>query len=137
MSDNRTKIIKLLRSTKRPGIEEVISWLDTDPSFYVASAARIHHDNVVGGLASHSLKVYEHARKMFITSIMTVIPHGMRKTSAKVMACALSICSRNSACHLRPMSVWLSGGTWVQVTRCLNPIILKSMPLPCKTPSAS
>ena len=62
MNDNRTKLIDLLRSTNRPGIENVIAWLDTDPCFFVASAARIHLDNVVGGLASHSLKVYEHAK---------------------------------------------------------------------------
>ena len=62
MNDNRTEIIELLRSTNRPGIEDVIVWLDTAPSFFEASGARIHHDNVVGGLASHSLKVYEHAR---------------------------------------------------------------------------
>ena len=63
MNDIRAKIIELLRSTKRPGIEEVITWLDTNPSFYMASAARIHHDNVEGGLANHSLNVFRHARE--------------------------------------------------------------------------
>ena len=62
MSDNRTKFIELLRSTNRPGIEKVIAWLDTDPSFYLASGARIHHDNVIGGLVAHSLKVYHFAK---------------------------------------------------------------------------
>ena len=51
MSNNRTEIIELLRSTNRPGIDNVIAWLDTEPSFYEASGARIHHDNVKGGLA--------------------------------------------------------------------------------------
>ena len=62
MNDNRTEIIELLRSTHRPGIENVITWLDTEPSFFVASGARIHHDNVIGGLAYHSLKVYKLAK---------------------------------------------------------------------------
>ncbi|MBP5620190.1 MAG: hypothetical protein J6X23_07110, partial [Bacteroidaceae bacterium] len=62
MNDNRTEIIELLRSTHRPGIENVITWLDTSPSFYEASGARIHHDNVKGGLAYHTLKVYHHAK---------------------------------------------------------------------------
>ena len=62
MSDNRTEIIELLRSTHRPGIENVITWLDTAPSFYEASGARIHHDNVKGGLAYHTLKVYHLAK---------------------------------------------------------------------------
>ena len=62
MSDNRTEIIELLQSTQRPGIDKVIAWLDSEPSFFVASGARIHHDNVVGGLAYHSLKVYKLAK---------------------------------------------------------------------------
>ena len=62
MNDNRTEIIELLRSTKRPGIDNVIDWLDSDPSFFEAPAARIHHDNVKGGLASHSLRVFRHAK---------------------------------------------------------------------------
>ena len=62
MNDIRKEIIDLLRSTQRPGIENVIAWLDTDPSFYVAAGARIHHDNVIGGLASHSLRVYKLAK---------------------------------------------------------------------------
>ena len=62
MRDDRTEIIELLRSTNRSGIENVIAWLDTDPSFYVASGARIHHDNVIGGLAAHSLRVYNLAK---------------------------------------------------------------------------
>ena len=62
MSNKRKEIIELLRSTHRPGIENVINWLDTEPSFFVASGARIHHDNVKGGLAYHSLKVYNLAK---------------------------------------------------------------------------
>ena len=62
MNDNRTEIIELLRSTKRPGINKVIEWLDSTPSFFEASAARIHHDNVKGGLASHSLRVFRLAK---------------------------------------------------------------------------
>ena len=33
MNDNRTEIIELLRSTKRQGIDKVIEWLDSEPSF--------------------------------------------------------------------------------------------------------
>lgn len=62
MNNNRTEIIKLLRSTHRQGIEGVIAWLDTEPSFFEALGARIHHDNVAGGLASHSLNVYHFAK---------------------------------------------------------------------------
>ena len=63
MNDNRTKIIELLRSTNRAGIENVITWFDTEPSFFTASAAHVHHDNVLGGLAQHSLNVFRHAKE--------------------------------------------------------------------------
>ncbi len=62
MSDDKSEIIELLQSTRRQGIDKVIDWLDTEPSFFVASGARIHHDNVIGGLAYHSLKVYKIAK---------------------------------------------------------------------------
>ncbi len=62
MNNDRKEIIELLRATKRPGIENVITWLDTEPSFFEALGARIHHDNVKGGLAYHSLKVYQLAK---------------------------------------------------------------------------
>ena len=62
MKDNRTEFIELLRSTKRDGIDKLIDWLDSDPSFYVASAARIHHDNVRGELVAHSLRVFHFAK---------------------------------------------------------------------------
>ena len=63
MNNNKTKIIELLRSTNRSGIENVIAWLDTAPSFFEASAAHVHHDNVLGGLAQHSLNVFLHAKE--------------------------------------------------------------------------
>ena len=63
MNNNKTKIIELLRSTNRSGIENVIAWLDTAPSFFEASAAHVHHDNVLGGLAQHSLNVFRHAKE--------------------------------------------------------------------------
>lgn len=62
MNKNKTKIIELLRSSNRPGIENVVAWLDTAPSFFEAAGARIHHDNVIGGLAAHSLRVYQLAK---------------------------------------------------------------------------
>ena len=62
MNNDRADIIKLLRSTERSGINKVIDWLDSAPSFFEASAARIHHDNVRGGLASHSLRVFRLAK---------------------------------------------------------------------------
>ena len=59
----KEKIESLLRSTGRENIESVISWLDSH-NFYSAPASVVHHNNFKGGLAKHSLEVYEEAIKL-------------------------------------------------------------------------
>lgn len=52
------KIVKLLRSTKRNGIESLIEYLD-NKGFFEAPASTRFHGAHPGGLAEHSLRVYE------------------------------------------------------------------------------
>lgn len=52
------KIVKLLRSTKRNGIEPLIEYLDNE-SFFKAPVSTRFHGAHSGGLADHSLRVYE------------------------------------------------------------------------------
>ena len=47
---------KLLLSTKRPGIENLVQWLDNS-DFKVAPASTRYHSNYEGGLLKHSLNV--------------------------------------------------------------------------------
>lgn len=54
----KTKIIDLLNSTSRAGIEKVIKYMD-ESDFSVAPASTKYHGNYDGGLAEHSLNVYE------------------------------------------------------------------------------
>ena len=54
----KDRIIELLRSTNREGIEDVISFLEKS-DFFIAPASTRFHGNYEGGLAEHSLKVYE------------------------------------------------------------------------------
>jgi len=58
----KAQIEELLRSTKREGIENVITYL-AESDFYTAPASGTlqYHNCVVGGLADHSYKVYQHA----------------------------------------------------------------------------
>ena len=56
----RQEIIDLLASTKRPGIDNVIEYLDKSGFFYRASSPLGHH-NYPGGLAEHSLGTYKRA----------------------------------------------------------------------------
>lgn len=43
---------------KRPGAKELMEWLE-ETDFFVAPASARHHSNYPGGLARHSLNVYE------------------------------------------------------------------------------
>lgn len=57
MTDTRDRILGILRATGRPGIEAVISYLES--STYFRRGCYGHHKEH-GGLALHSLEVYEY-----------------------------------------------------------------------------
>lgn len=58
MAANKAKIIELLKSTNRPGMERLVAWIEgTD--FFEAPASTKYHLHCKGGLAKHSLNVYE------------------------------------------------------------------------------
>jgi len=63
MEEKKTEFIELLRSTKREGIEDLITWLETT-DFYTAPASTKFHGNHETGLLIHSLYVYKVLAKM-------------------------------------------------------------------------
>lgn len=54
----RDKIIELLRSTGRDGIENLITYME-EAEFFTAPCSASHHLNKPGGLAEHSYNVYK------------------------------------------------------------------------------
>ncbi len=52
------KVVKLLNTVQRPGIGKLIDYL-RDKGFFAAPASSRFHGSYVGGLAAHSLRVYE------------------------------------------------------------------------------
>lgn len=58
MNDTEEKIIELLRSTLRDGIESLIKWL-RDDGFFESPSSTKFHGSYPGGLAKHSLEVFE------------------------------------------------------------------------------
>ena len=56
---NKTKIRELLLSTSRPGMERLVDWIEQKTDFYTAPASTKYHLACKGGLAQHSLNVYE------------------------------------------------------------------------------
>lgn len=58
MKKMKERFVKLLRSTERRGIEEVINYLE-ESGFFIAPASTNHHLNCECGLMKHSLNVYD------------------------------------------------------------------------------
>lgn len=58
MNDTEEKIISLLRSTNRLGMDSMIDYLKAE-GFFEAPASTKFHGSYPGGLAKHSLRVYE------------------------------------------------------------------------------
>lgn len=54
----KEEFIKLLKSTKREGIEDLINFLEKTDFFKAPASTRFHGDHE-GGLLEHSMKVYE------------------------------------------------------------------------------
>ena len=61
LAEMKERFITLLRSTNRPGIEELITWLETQSDFFTAPASANYHGSFPGGLVAHSLNVYDAA----------------------------------------------------------------------------
>lgn len=56
---NKEKIKELLLSTGRPGMERLLDWIEQKTDFYTAPASTKYHLACAGGLAQHSLNVYD------------------------------------------------------------------------------
>lgn len=54
----KEKIIELLKSVNRVGMDKLIEYLEKDTDFFSAPASTQYHSNNIGGLAKHSLNVY-------------------------------------------------------------------------------
>lgn len=60
----KNRIIELLKSTERERIDRVIDYLENRSDYFTAPASTAFHGNYAGGLAEHSLNVYEVAMRV-------------------------------------------------------------------------
>lgn len=58
INSNKDFIISQLQSTERPGMERLIAWIEST-DFFTAPASTKYHLHCRGGLAKHSINVYE------------------------------------------------------------------------------
>lgn len=62
---NKEEILCLLRSVKRPGIEDLIDYLANKSDFFEAPASTRFHGNFRGGLAAHSLNCFYRLKRLY------------------------------------------------------------------------
>ncbi|MCH3962670.1 MAG: HD domain-containing protein [Clostridium sp.] len=85
----KAKIIDLLINTNRKGIERVIKYME-DSDFFEAPASTRYHGNYKGGLAEHSLNVYEIFKKKNVE-----YDFGLSDDTVKITALLHDICKTN------------------------------------------
>jgi hypothetical protein len=73
IESTKTEILALLRRVKRRGIGDVIRYLEIS-GFFTAPCSTKYHLNVPGGLANHSLRVYDILRTI-VSAQKLNIPH--------------------------------------------------------------
>ena len=98
---------KLLLSTKRPGIENLVQWLDNS-DFKVAPASTRYHSNYEGGLLKHSLNVYEECMRQQDLIKLFNVP----KESIIITSLLHDICKVNY--YKMEMRNVKKNGAWVQ-----------------------
>ena len=78
---NKKKIIELLLSTKRPGMERLVEWITNKTDFFTAPASTKYHLCCEGGLAEHSLHVYQRLSEKVAQGLIKIEPDTVIITS--------------------------------------------------------
>jgi HD superfamily phosphohydrolase YqeK len=89
-SSPQLKFISLLSSTKRKGIEELVSYLKSETDFFEAPASSNNHGNYKGGLLEHSLVVYDNLR-----TILTVFHVDVNEDTLIIASLLHDLCKAN------------------------------------------
>ncbi len=89
-SSPQLKFISLLSSTKRKGIEELVSYLKSETDFFEAPASSNNHGNYKGGLLEHSLVVYDNLK-----TILTVFHVDINEDTFIIVSLLHDLCKAN------------------------------------------
>ncbi|MBQ9942585.1 MAG: HD domain-containing protein [Christensenellaceae bacterium] len=85
----KEEFLKLLRSTGRDGMEDLIAWMENESDFFTAPASTRTHGAYEGGLLIHSLSVYR-----ILSNFTKNIP-GVDKASVIICALLHDLCKAN------------------------------------------
>lgn len=103
--EHKKLFIELLKSTNRGGIDKIISWLE-ETDFFEAPASTRYHENYVGGLVEHSLKVYNTYMKL-----KTAFNLNIDDKSIIIMSLLHDVCKTN--CYIKSKKNVKVGQNWI------------------------
>lgn len=89
--DNKERFVSLCETVNRPGINELLKWLN-ESDFYTAPASTRYHGAYAGGLLEHSLNVYDELRRLLYAYPIIKIPDD----SVVIAALFHDLCKVNS-----------------------------------------
>ena len=104
---NKERFIETLKNTCRIGMVSILGWLErTD--FFEAPASTQYHENYLGGLCEHSLKVYDTFLKLKDTFKLDI-----SEESIAVMSLLHDVCKID--CYHKEKKNVKIGQNWTQV----------------------
>ena len=105
---DKIRIIELLKSTERPGMERLIEWMENKSDFFTAPASTKYHLHCKGGLARHSLNVYERLKAKVDSGLLE-----LKEDTVIITALLHDVCKANFyAVQKRNRKI---EGQWVEV----------------------
>lgn len=90
IQENRELFLNLLKTIARPGMENLIKWLEEKSDFFVAPASTMFHGNYEGALVEHSLNVYKLFKEKNERYDL-----GLGEDSVKIMGLLHDLCKAN------------------------------------------
>lgn len=93
----KNKIIEILKQTEKEGINNVIRYLELQSDYFTAPASTAFHGNYPGGLAEHSLNVYNVAMKVkaVMVELKPELANRLSDESIAIVTLLHDICKTN------------------------------------------
>lgn len=89
--DNKERFLSIAHTIERPGLIDLLKWLETT-DFYIAPASTRYHGSYPGGLLEHSLNVYDELQRL-LTAYPEVKPE--QNDSAAIVSLFHDLCKVN------------------------------------------
>lgn len=74
IQQNKEYILELLRNTERPGMDRLLTWLQEKTDYFTAPASTKYHLACEGGLAKHSIFVYQRLLAKTESGLVSIKP---------------------------------------------------------------